>query len=102
MKQEEEKSKNLINEEKEENGEEQLEENQILEENNIKSSEEDDKDFISSKKKFVPFTNDPYLDSNIISRFFVYWGYRVLKISKSTKIKKMIRDISMIDLIQFG
>ena len=88
MKQEEEKSKNLINEEKEGNDEEQLEENQILEENNIKSSVEDDKDFISSKKKFVPFTNDPYLDSNIISRFFVYWGYRVLKISKSTKIKK--------------
>ena len=91
MKKEEDKSKNLINDEKEENDEDKLEENQILENDNIKISVEDDKDdnnFISNKKKFVPFENDPYLDSNIISRFFVYWGYRVLKISKSTKIKK--------------
>ena len=91
MKKEEDKSKNLINDEKEENDEDKLEENQILENDNIKISVEDDNDnsdFISNKKKFVPFENDPYLDSNIISRFFVYWGYRVLKISKSTKIKK--------------
>ena len=78
------------------------EENLILEENDvidkedkdekllkdkIVNSEEDDT-FIPHKKKFKPFENDPYLDSNIFSRFFLYWGYKVLKISKSTKIKK--------------
>ena len=78
------------------------EENLILEENDvidkddkdekllkdkIINSEEDDT-FIPRKKKFKPFENDPYLDSNIFSRFFLYWGYKVLKISKSTKIKK--------------
>ena len=89
MKSEDDKSNNIINDEKEKNDEEKDEENQILDKDNIKNSEIDDnEDFISHKKNFTPFKNDPYLDSNIISRFFVYWGYKVLKISKATKIKK--------------
>jgi len=78
------------------------EENLILEENDVIDKEdkdekllkdkiinsEEDDTFIPRKKKFKPFEDDPYLDSNIFSRFFLYWGYKVLKISKSTKIKK--------------
>ena len=92
MKPDGEKEEKLISEEKEkekiniENKEE--EEEQELLKDKIKSSIEEDEEFISHKKKFVPFKNDPYLDSNIFSRLFMYWGYKVLKISKSTKIKK--------------
>ena len=90
MKPNEEKEEKLIFEEKEnidiENKEE--EEEQELLKDKIKSSIEEDEEFISHKKKFVPFKNDPYLDSNIFSRFFMFWAYKVLKISKTTKIKK--------------
>ena len=53
--------------------------------------EEDEDNFIPKskiKQNFTPFKNDPFLDSNFISRFFMYWAYKVLKISKKTKIKK--------------
>ena len=78
------------------------EENLILEENDVIDkndkdekllkdkiiNSEEDSTFIPRKKKFETFKDDPYLDSNIFSRFFMYWAYKVLKISKSTKIKK--------------
>ena len=91
MKPNEEKEEKLIFEEKEkiniENKEEEEEEQELLKDK-IKSSIEEDEEFIPHKKKFVPFKNDPYLDSNIFSRFFMFWAYKVLKISKTTKIKK--------------
>ena len=43
---------------------------------------------IKTKLNFTPFKDDPFLDSNFISRFFMYWAFKVLRISKSTKIKK--------------
>ena len=68
-------------------------ENPILSNNKITStSTSSDDDLIIKQKKgkakYTIFNNDPYLDSNIFSRFFMYWAYKVLKISKNTKIKK--------------
>ncbi len=40
------------------------------------------------KQNFTPFKDDPFLDSNFISRFLMYWAFKVLNISKKTKIKK--------------
>ena len=59
----------------------------------IIEQEEDDnliiiKDPIPNHKNFTPFKDDPYLDSNIFSRLFMYWAYKVLRISKNTKLKK--------------
>ena len=71
-----------------ENDENKDENTELIKDKIKNSSIEDDEDFIPYKKKFEAFNNDPYLDSNIFSRFFMYWGYKVLKISKSTKIKK--------------
>ena len=71
-----------------ENDENKDENTELIKDKIKNSSIEDDEDFIPNKKKFEAFNNDPYLDSNIFSRFFMYWGYKVLKISKSTKIKK--------------
>ena len=39
-------------------------------------------------KNFTPFKNDPYLDSNIISRFFMYWAFKIISISTKTNMKK--------------
>ena len=55
------------------------------------NDENNDEDLIQEAPKkfnFTPFKNDPFLDSNFISRFFLYWGFKVLRISKKTKIKK--------------
>ena len=82
MKSPNEKEENIITEEKEE-------ENIDFLKDKIKSSLlNENEEFIPHKNNFEPFINDPYLDSNFISRLFMYWGYKVLKISKSTKIKK--------------
>ena len=57
----------------------------------IESQKEDEEILIpeeNTKQNFQPFKNDPFLDSNFISRFFMYWAFKVLKISKKTKIKK--------------
>ena len=43
---------------------------------------------IEPKRNFTPFKDDPFLDANFISRFFMYWAFKVLRISKKTKIKK--------------
>ena len=78
----------LIKEEKEKIIKEKEEEFPELLKDKIIINEKEDEDFIPHKKNFTPFNDDPYLDSNIFSRFFMYWAYKVLKISKSTKIKK--------------
>ena len=78
----------LIKEEKEKIIKEKEEESPELLKDKIIINEKEDEDFIPHKKNFTPFNDDPYLDSNIFSRFFMYWAYKVLKISKSTKIKK--------------
>ena len=41
-----------------------------------------------NNKNFTPFEKDPYLDSNIISRFFMYWAYKIIRISTRTEMKK--------------
>ena len=41
-----------------------------------------------NKKSFTYFKNDPYLDANCISKFFMYWAYKIINISTKTKIKK--------------
>ena len=40
------------------------------------------------KRQFTPFKGDPYLDSNFISRFLMYWAYKIIKISTKTEMKK--------------
>ena len=40
------------------------------------------------KKNFTPFKNDPYLDSNIISKIFMYWAFKIINIATKTEIKK--------------
>ena len=37
------------------------------------------------------YTYDPYLESNFINRFFFYWAYKILKLSKKYKLK--IKDL---------
>ena len=57
----------------------------------IESPKEDDEILIPEEKprqNFQVFKDDPFLDSNFISRFFMYWAFKVLNISKKTKIKK--------------
>ena len=57
----------------------------------IENNNEEEDDLIPEikpKLNFTPFKNDPFLDSNFISRFFMYWAFKVLRISKKTKIKK--------------
>ena len=41
-----------------------------------------------NKKRFTYFENDPYLDSNCISKFIMYWAYKIINISTKTKMKK--------------
>lgn len=41
-----------------------------------------------NKKSFTYFKNDPYLDSNCLSKFFMYWAYKIINISTKTKMKK--------------
>ena len=82
MKSPNEKEENIIKEEKEE-------ENIEFSKDKIKSSLlNENEDFIPHKNNFEPFINDPYLDSNFISRLFMYWGYKVLKISKRGWVRK--------------
>ena len=57
-------------------------------ENKPEEENEDNIKEIEPKKNFTPFKNDPFLDANFFSRFFMYWAFKVLKISKRTKIKK--------------
>ena len=40
------------------------------------------------KKNFTPFKNDPYLDSNIISKIFMYWAFKIINIATKTEMKK--------------
>ena len=42
----------------------------------------------SIKRNFTPFKDDPYLDSNILSRFLMYWAYKIIKIATKTEMKK--------------
>ena len=54
-------------------------------------ADEDEDNIIpeTNPKLNVPiFKDDPFLDSNFISKFFMYWAFKVLRISKNTKIKK--------------
>ena len=44
--------------------------------------------FPKKKKNFTPFTNDPYLDSSFISRFFMYWAFKIINIATKTEMKK--------------
>ena len=46
---------------------------EVDEDNNEKSLKK-------NNKNFTPFEKDPYLDSNIISRFFMYWAYKIIRI----------------------
>jgi ABC-type multidrug transport system fused ATPase/permease subunit len=48
----------------------------------------DEKPHQYKKKNFTAFKNDPYLDSNIISRFFMYWAFKIINIATKTKMKK--------------
>ena len=47
-----------------------------------KENEDEDEDkFIAeskTKQNFTPFKDDPFLDSNFISRFFMYWAFKVI------------------------
>ena len=63
---------------------------ELLQDKNENTKEEEDNLIpeIEPKRNFTPFKNDPFLDSNFISRFFMYWAFKVLNISKKTKIKK--------------
>ena len=54
---------------------------EVDEDNNEKSLKK-------NNKNFTPFEKDPYLDSNIISRFFMYWAYKIIRISTRTEMKK--------------
>ena len=69
--------------------EKQLEKLEIIKEKS-KTKENEDTIFpeVKSKKNFTTFKDDPFLDSNFISKFFMYWAFKVLRISKATKIKK--------------
>ena len=72
----------LLNEESNEN---------IKEDKNYKINIEDNESKGKSsiiKRNFTPFKGDPYLDSNIISRFLMYWAYRIIKIATKTEMKK--------------
>ena len=56
---------------------------------NVKnSSEKNDKFSCPIDEKY---TYDPYLESNFINRFFFYWAYKILKLSKKYKLK--IKDL---------
>ena len=89
MKSNNDKEEKLISDEKDKIDKENKEEDDPeLIKDEIINSEENDIIFIPQKKEIDTFSDDPYLDSNIFSRFFMYWAYKVLKISKSTKIKK--------------
>ena len=48
----------------------------------------DEKPHQNKKENFTAFENDPYLDSNIISRFFMYWAFKIINIATKTKMKK--------------
>jgi len=65
--------------------------NNIIEEkdNPIEDKEDSNKEkFSKAGLNFVPFENDPYLDSNIISKLFLYWAYKIIKIATKTEMKK--------------
>ena len=62
-----------------------IKENLLLNKNNNKNNINDEKINIP-EPKIEGFTYDPYLESNFFSRFFFYWCYKVLKLSKKTKI----------------
>ena len=45
--------------------------------------------FSSPNKDFIPYPkNDPYLDSSIISKFFMYWAFKIISIATKTEMKK--------------
>ena len=44
--------------------------------------------FPKKKRNFTPFTNDPYLDSSFISRFFMFWAFKIINIATKTEMKK--------------
>ena len=45
--------------------------------------------FSSPKTNFVPPPKkDPYLDSNIISKIFMFWAFKIIRIATKTEMKK--------------
>ncbi len=41
---------------------------------------------IDKENKMKPFLKDPYLDSNIFSRFFFGWAFYILRLAKNEKL----------------
>ena len=64
--------------------------NNIIDEkdNPIEVKDNSNKDNLKVKLDFTPFEDDPYLDANIISKLFLYWAYKIIKIATKTEIKK--------------
>ena len=46
----------------------------------IEEDNEDNEKLPKKKRNFTPFTNDPYLDSNIFSKIFMYWAFKIINI----------------------
>ena len=42
----------------------------------------------TKKRNFTPFKNDPYLDSNFISKILMYWAFKIINIANKTEMKK--------------
>ena len=59
-------------------------------ENNIEGEkmiiEINDLENIEKTNKMKPFLKDPYLDSNIFSRFFFGWAFYILRLAKNGKL----------------
>ena len=51
---------------------------------NIKSFEKNNENYCPLKEKY---NYDPYLESNIINRFFFYWPYNIIKLAKNYELK---------------
>ena len=59
-----------------------------IDEDKEDKGEEIDKEIKYKKRNFTAFKNDPYLDSNIFSRLFMYWAYKIINIATKTDMKK--------------
>ena len=72
---------------KEDNLNDEIKENNQQDKKDIIQLEIEKENF-KPKRKFTPFQNDPYLDSNFISRFFMFWAYKIINIATKTEMKK--------------
>ena len=60
----------------------------IEEDNEDNEDNKENEKLPKKKRNFTPFTNDPYLDSNIFSKIFMYWAFKIINIANKTEMKK--------------